>query len=299
MKKAIVLILGLFFLQTAQAQPPRAKLVVTSVRTGDTEVFSIDPLTGDAFSLRRSPKSEDRYPAWSPDGKKVVFASNRATGHTYNLNSVNEHGQKLKKPVSPPTGWVAYWASWTADGKYIYFHEGGPSAIYRARPDGTGFQKVAVGRDGNLLPNGKKIVSTQHGSKGFGVWVRTANGSNPPQIIPNESEIGGIAPIWSPEGRRIAFSGQVGEYAEIFICNAAGGRLAQVTDLKKISSLPAFSPDGQSLTFGVTDVAYWRDEQTHNKACTEKLADKRPVYWAKLDGSRAEWQPYQKQQIPV
>ncbi len=311
MKKAIVLILGMFFLQTAQAQPSWAELLVTSVRTGDTEVFSIDPLTGNAFNLSQSPKSEDRYPACSPDGKKVVFTSNRATGQTYDLYLVNQNGQKLKQLTSLPTGSVAYWASWTTDGNYIYFNEGGTGAVYRIRPDGIGFQKVADGRDGNISPDGKKIVYTQKGSKGFGVWVMNADGSNPQQIIPDESEIGGIAPVWPPGGRRIAFSGQAGEPAEIFICNADDSGLAQVTDLQKISSSPALSPDGQYLAFRVSDVAYWRDEQTRNKAHTEKLADKRPVYWVKLDGSgvgeievlhyqgaiddsRAEWQPYQK-----
>ena len=33
------------------------KLLVTSVRTGDTEVFIVDPTTGDMFNVSRSPKS--------------------------------------------------------------------------------------------------------------------------------------------------------------------------------------------------------------------------------------------------
>ena len=53
------------------------KLLVTSVRTGDTEVFVADPMTGDMFNVSRSPKSEDRYPCWSPDGKQVCFMSDR------------------------------------------------------------------------------------------------------------------------------------------------------------------------------------------------------------------------------
>jgi hypothetical protein len=38
------------------------KFLVTSARTGDTEIFVVDPATGDAIDLSRSPKSEDRYP---------------------------------------------------------------------------------------------------------------------------------------------------------------------------------------------------------------------------------------------
>ena len=53
------------------------KLLVTSVRTGDTEVFIADLTTGDLFNVSRSLKSEDRYPCWSPDGKQICFMSDR------------------------------------------------------------------------------------------------------------------------------------------------------------------------------------------------------------------------------
>jgi len=38
------------------------KFLITSVRTGETEIFLIDPDTGDAINLTRSPDSEERYP---------------------------------------------------------------------------------------------------------------------------------------------------------------------------------------------------------------------------------------------
>ncbi len=53
------------------------QLLVTAVRTGDTEVYIADPTTGDMFNVSRSPQSEDRYPCWSPDGKQVCFMSDR------------------------------------------------------------------------------------------------------------------------------------------------------------------------------------------------------------------------------
>lgn len=40
------------------------QLLVTSVRTGHTEVFIADPVTGAMFNVSRSPQSEDRYPCW-------------------------------------------------------------------------------------------------------------------------------------------------------------------------------------------------------------------------------------------
>lgn len=303
---SLIIICGIF--QNLYAQLPNTNLLITSVRTGDTEVFVVNPSNGDAFNLTKAPHSEERYPAWSPDGKKVIFTSNREDGKTYNLYIANKDGKGLKKLTNLPAGGVAYWANWTADGKYIYFNEGVSSAIHRVKPNGADFQKVTEGRDGNISPDGKKIVFTQKGTKGYGVWVMDADGQNRKQVVPHESEIGGIAPVWSPDGKKIAFSGQDNEYAEIFVCNADGSNLQQLSKLQKISSSPAFSADGQYITFRVTDFAYWRDEKTRNQAYTDKQADKRPVYIMKadgsdakvievlhyqcaIDGSRAEWQP--------
>ena len=61
------------------------KLLTTSIRTGDTEVFIVDPLTADAFNVTKAPRSEERYPLWMPNGKQIVFTSNREDGKTFNL----------------------------------------------------------------------------------------------------------------------------------------------------------------------------------------------------------------------
>jgi TolB protein len=187
------------------------------------------------------------------------------------------------------------------------------SVIVRVHPDGSGLETVAKGRDGNISPDGETIVYTERGTEQWGVFTMRADGTNRRQIVPDESAIGGVAPVWSSDGKRIAYSGQVGEFAEIFICDADGGNRRQLTRLQKISSSPAFSPDGRYLTFRVTDVAYWRNEGSKHKAYTEKAADKRPLYLvgadgseprvidvlhyqSAIDGSRAEWRP---RPIPV
>ncbi|MBD0255504.1 MAG: TolB family protein [Cytophagales bacterium] len=288
--------------------PAGHTLLITSVRTGDTEVFAVDPVTGTSINLTQAPRSEERYPAWSPDGSRIVFTSDRGDGKTFDLYLAGADGSNVRQLTRLPDGSVAYWPSFTADGKYIYFNEGNSSAIYRVDPEGRQLTRMADGRDGNVSPDGKRIVFTQRGNQGFGVWVMHSDGSNRRQITPHESQIGGIAPVWSWDGKQIAFSGQDGEYAEIFVCNADGGNLRQLTHLQKISSSPAFSRDSQYLTFRVTDEAYWRDAQKREKTYQEKAADKRPVWLMKadgtgvqlvevlhyhcaVDGSRAEWKP--------
>src|SRR5215467_1307979 len=93
------------------------KLLVTSVRTGDTEIFVVDPETGDAQNLSRSPSSEDRYPCWSPDGTQVAFTSNRQG--PYSLYVMNADGSNVKRLVYNDA--ICYMPSWqrTAEGEKI------------------------------------------------------------------------------------------------------------------------------------------------------------------------------------
>lgn len=312
MKNNVFFLLVIMWSLPALAQklslPVGYTLLITSVKTGDTEIFVTDPVTGTSINVTKAPLSEERYPAWSPDGRKIVFTSNRQDKQTFDLYIADADGSNTIQLTHLPKGAVAYWPSFTTDGKFIYYNEGNTSMIHRISPDGQNAKAMASGRDGNISPDGKKIVYTQQGKKGYGVWVMDMNGENRQQIITHESEIGGIAPVWSYDNKKIAFSGQVGPYAEIFVCDADGKNLQQLTQLKQISSSPAFSRDNSYITFRVTNEAYWRDAAKRAKTYEEKAGDKRPVWLMKadgsevqlieplhyqcaMDGSRAEWKP--------
>jgi len=286
MKKLTILML--FLSNNLFAQLEKTQILITCVRTGDTEIFAVNPVTGDAFNITKSPSSEERYPAIHPNGKQVIFTSDREDGKTYNYYISNLDGSNLKKITALPAGSVAYWGAFTADGKWIYFNEGNTSKIFRVKPDGTQQEEVTDGRDANISPDGKKIVFTQKGQKEWGVWIMDSDGKRRKQIIPNESEIGGIAPIWSPDCKRVAFSMQAGEIAEIYSCNADGSDLRQLTYLKQISSSAAYSPDGKFITFRVTNEAYWRDAKKMKQTYDEKAGDKRPVWIMNADGTNAK-----------
>lgn len=276
---------------------------MTSLRTGDTEVFVFDPVLGDARNLSRSPTSEDRYASWSYDGRRVVFTSNRvgprqAGGTDFNVYVMDADGNNVRQ-VTREKG-VCYYPNFAADGKTIEYSfaddKNGIAQIITINVDGTNRRVVCDGRDGHISPDGRKIVFTRRAEKGFPLYTINTDGTNLKQITPDHANsMGAVGPVWSPDGQRILFVDQTGSTPddarlELFVCNADGsnrdaGPIRQLTRLGKMSTSPAWSPDGQWITFRVTDNAFWREDKLREQTYQEKRADKRPVYALRLDGS--------------
>lgn len=279
------------------------KLLATLVRTGDTEIFLVDPDLGDATNLTRSPKSEDRYPCWSPDGRQIAFISNRAGGA--NLFVMDADGREVRQITH--TKAVCYMPSWVGDRIVLGMHGEKPE-MGSMKPDGTDLKMLGAGHDPCLSPDGMHIAYTGEVPGGVSVFVMGADGSNKRQIVKDVNSWGAIFPSWSPDGKQIVYAFKVGEALELFIVNADGSQLRQLTHLGKICTPPAWSPDGKWISFRYTDEAYWRNKQRMQEVYAEHPAAKRPVWVIRpdgsdahvvealrfqcaMDGSRAAWEP--------
>lgn len=317
----VVLTVCWLTLLPAVAQNPDTRLLTTSLRTGDTEVFWINPRTGDAFNITRAPASQERYPAWSPDGRRVIFTSNRgSTGPgggpfagAFNLFIADADGNNVRQLTRQPAPVVFYFPSWTADGNQIWFNQAndstGKAVIGYVTPDSKTYREVAEGRDGAISPDGRTVAFTKRVGKGYCLFTMNADGTNVRQRSDHENEIGAVAPTWSFDGRQILYSDQVGDALELFIYDVVTSKNRQLTTLGKVSSSGAWSPDGRYVTFRVTGDAYWRNATARDRAYADKQPDKRPVwivettpgavprlleplrYQCAIDGSRAAWYP--------
>ena len=85
----------------------------------------------------------DKEPAFSPDGKKLAFTSDRAGGGLTQIFVLDLSSNQIVKLTSRPEG--ADEPSFSRDGALVAFHSG--ASVYVIRTDGSGEQLVGTGLD--------------------------------------------------------------------------------------------------------------------------------------------------------
>ena len=279
------------------------RLLVTSVRTGDTEIFCVDPDLGDAINLTRSPTSEDRYPCWSGDGKQIAFISDRAGGaNLFVMNADGTHVRQITRTTA-----ACYMPSWVGE-RIVFGMHGREPEMASIKPDGSDLRMLGAGHDPCLSPDGTKIAYTGDVPGGTSVFVMNADGSDKRRIVHEANPWGAIFPSWSPHGNRIVYSFKAGNALELFIVRPDGSGPRQLTRLGKVCTPAAWSPDGKWISFRCTDERYWSNPEHMKQVYGHPLGDKRPVwvirpdgsdahliealhYQCAMDGSRAAWKP--------
>ncbi len=166
---------------------------------------------------------------YSPDGKKIVFASNRAA-YSEKLSKEDEERLKVDKQ---------------------YFMD-----IYIMDADGSNVKRLTnvPGYDGGpfFSADGKKICWRRFSVKGDTAEIYTMNvdGSDQRQI----THVGAMswAPYFYPSGDYIIFTNNTQGFAnfELFIVDAQGKHApVRVTYTDGFDGLPVFSPDGKKLAW--------------------------------------------------
>ena len=182
------------------------------------------PVTASGARLLISPGKEQHYnlaPALSPDGRRMVYFSDAGLFSIDMYLANAENGQTVRKLVSSTRDphlesmqFINSAGAWDATGTRFVF--GG----------------VVTGHPALRIVNGE-------------------NGDVVQEIrLPALGEI--FNPTWSPDGKQIAFSAQVGGLTDLFAYDLGTGQLQRLTEDPYADLAPAWSPDGTQIAF-VTD----------------------------------------------
>ena len=228
--------------------------VSTEVSTPDTFTTHIVTANGDGTGrtdLTPNSTALELQPDWSPDGKKILFASTRnGDREIYVMNADGFSPARITNNPARDDD-----ASWSPNGKQIAFasDRGGTAQIYLMNADGSRVRRLthdtAFDFQPAFSPGGDKIVfvSTRGGAPAL--WVMSVDGGNARQLTANE--LGAFAPDWSPDGKRIAFFDNccVPKNSDVVVINANGKHDVPLTQSFANNLNPSWSPDGQKIAF--------------------------------------------------
>lgn len=192
-------------------------------------------------------------PVWSPDAKKIAFTSDRdgtAKGWSgYEIYVMDADGSNMQR-LTYQEGFDAP-GDWSPDGKRIAFMStrDGKREIYVMDANGSNVRRLtfdnrAAGRL-TWSPDGKKIafMSTRHASAEraddddeWDIYVMDADGSNIQRRT--DAPGGDMHPVWSPDGKKIAFvSNRDGQYG-VFVMDGDGSNVRRLTSGEKFEGHP-------------------------------------------------------------
>ncbi len=181
---------------SARWHPDGSGIDLTLRDRGFANIYSAD-INGKIIQRITNSRSDDISPSRSPDGKKMVFNSDRSGPPQVYIKDLSTGSEEritydFKYCTSPV---------WSSLNKIAFVSvENGVHDIYIMNPDGTGLRNLTEG-DGNneepcWSPDGRYIVFSSNRSGGYHLYIMNANGFNQRRISFFNGEERN--PSWSP-----------------------------------------------------------------------------------------------------
>lgn len=226
-------------------------VLATAVLLSRTALAQSEPL-GQA---RQVTHSQNYDPSLSPDGRSMVYISYIGGHEQFFVASLDgrEHRQLTTDGADHED------PAWSPDGKtiaFVYIKEG--HAQIALMPAAGGPMDV-------LTATVQRVIHPSWSPDGKRVAYCADDDLKPPKKNPADIKIidlatrrvrvlisGGVNtyPVWSPDGRSLAFRRMVEDTnSEVFIADSAGTNQRNITNSPAFDGWPAWSPDGRLIAF--------------------------------------------------
>jgi TolB protein len=264
----------------------QTRIAFISDRTGRKEAYLID-FDGKNQTQVTSHRSIVLSPAWSPDGKKLLYTSYKMGNPDVYMKDLFQ-GQETR--LSHYRG-INLAADWSPDGGKIVLtlsEDNGNSDIYLINPQGEKLKRLTKEWANDVSPcwspDGREIAFVSNRAGNPQIYIMDVQSEKVRRLTFSGSY--NTSPAWSPRGDQIAYASMTGSTFSICTISTAGGIPRQLTDAGSCES-PAWSPDGRHLAFS--------SNRSGKKKIFIMLADGsgiRPVTGGQGNDTNPSWSPY-------
>jgi TolB protein len=199
-----------------------------------TEIWTMAPDGNAQTRVVRSGPNEASEPVWSPDGQRIAYVDwahaegGDLVGHLWTVRADGSDARQVTD--GDEWDWLP---SWSPDGAWIAItsreHPAAPQPGRISGPEAGGAPGAVTSGAGN-----------------WSIYLVRPDGSDRRRITTGGES---MAPVWSPDGSRIAYHGTRDGNLDLFVANADGSGEQRLTDDPADDWSATWAPDGSRLVF--------------------------------------------------
>jgi Tol biopolymer transport system component len=224
---------------------------------GPSAIWTV-PADGGAPERITDAVSLNTCPVWTPDGRGLVFISDRDGSRDVYRVELRRDGRPAGSPVRVTTGLNLHGLALSRDGRVLVYADftdyaniwslplpsSGAVSSTAATPLTSGHQSIeGLG----LSPDGHWLAFDSDRGGHQAIYRIPVTGGEP-QLLSSDSD-DDFMPAWSPDGRELAYYGFREGRRRLFVMPVEGGAATAVTHDSGNQRYPGWAPDGQHLVF--------------------------------------------------
>lgn len=228
---------------SVDTSPAEDLIAFSSDRHGADYNIYVKAPSGNTVTRKTSEPFDDIQPAFSPDGKRIAFASNKNGNYDIWIIDTHKNGAPMQVTFGEED---ELHPSWMPDGNAViysaYSSRSGEWDIMLTDLTSAEVRDLGRGKFPKVGPDGRKILfqrARQREGFWYSIWTMNLDGTDQTEII-SSADWAAINPCWSPDGRYVAFAtvykspeakveDRIWRGDDIYVVGVDGRSLLQVT----------------------------------------------------------------------